>query len=313
MVLSRKPNICAYFMVLQETDNCVAWQHRSRKYLMRCQTAKGRDPRSEWDTVIDVLEQHCPKPCKTRNNFRHNSSFAEFNFVTPNAHISSKRASLSLIADNEAVIKMVIERPEPWHETRFQNPQSSSWLIVRSHQPWESHSRQIREHRPTDCWCVTLGFFIARALDAIDTPSWFHDTSNALLQPLCGIFILSRQEHVEAGRSNAWWASISKIKANTWTLSSKKKRWMTSDQKERSRKLHAEGILKVKNRKIPQATKFGDTTTADRKVLNEDNESPLHHRHAVVAQDLATRWTQSYPCRNKTEKCAAIFISRKQA
>ena len=40
--------ICASFMVLQETDNCAAWQHRSRKYLMRCQSAKGRDPRSEF-------------------------------------------------------------------------------------------------------------------------------------------------------------------------------------------------------------------------------------------------------------------------
>ena len=219
-------------MVLQETDSCAAWQHRSRKYLMRCQSAKGKDSRSEWDTVIDVLEQHCPKPCNTRDNFRHNSSFAEFDFVTPNAHISSMRASLSLIADNEAVIRMVIERPDPWHETRFQNPKSLSWLIVRSHQPWESHSRHIREHRPTDCWCVNLVFFIARALDAIDTPSWFHDTSNALLQPSCGIFILSRREHVEAGKWNARWANISKIKANTWTLSDEKKR---SDHKRRKR------------------------------------------------------------------------------
>ena len=102
-----------------------------------------------------------------------------------------------------------------------------------------------------------------------------------------------------SGQVKCRWASISKIKANTLTLSGEKKRWMTSDQKGWSRKLHAEGILEVKNRKIPQATKCGDTTKADHKVLNEDNESPLHHHHAVVVQNSATRWMQSYPCRNK--------------
>ena len=46
------------------------------------------------------------------------------------------------------------------------------------------------------------------------------------------------------------------------------------------------------------------------KVLNEDNESRLHHRYAAVVQDLATQWIQSYPCRSKTrydEKSAEIF------
>ena len=33
---------------------------------------------------------------------------------------------------------------------------------------------------------------------------------------------------------------------------------------------------------------FGDTITADHKVLNEVSESRLHLRFAVVSQDLAT-------------------------
>ena len=37
---------------------------------------------------------------------------------------------------------------------------------------------------------------------------------------------------------------------------------------------------------------------ADQRVLNEENESGLHRRYAVVVQDLATQWVQSYPCRN---------------
>ena len=39
---------------------------------------------------------------------------------------------------------------------------------------------------------------------------------------------------------------------------------------------------------IPQVAKFGDTITADHTVLNEESESRLHHRCAVVVQDLAT-------------------------
>ena len=36
--------------------------------------------------------------------------------------------------------------------------------------------------------------------------------------------------------------------------------------------------------------KFGDMITADHKVLSEGCESRHSHRHAVVVQDLASRW-----------------------
>ena len=45
---------------------------------------------------------------------------------------------------------------------------------------------------------------------------------------------------------------------------------------------------------VPRAEHFGDLITADHKVLSEG------HRYAVVVQDLATQWIQSYPCRTKT-------------
>ena len=48
-------------------------------------------------------------------------------------------------------------------------------------------------------------------------------------------------------------------------------------------------------RSIPRAEKFGDLITADHKILNEEGES----RHAVVEQDLATQWIQSYPVQNQ--------------
>ena len=47
---------------------------------------------------------------------------------------------------------------------------------------------------------------------------------------------------------------------------------------------------------------FGDLITADHKVLSEGCESRNNHRYAVVVQDLATQWIQSYPCKTKTSQ-----------
>ena len=41
---------------------------------------------------------------------------------------------------------------------------------------------------------------------------------------------------------------------------------------------------------------------ADHKVLSAGCESRKNHRHAVVVQDLATQWIQSYPCKTKTSQ-----------
>ena len=48
--------------------------------------------------------------------------------------------------------------------------------------------------------------------------------------------------------------------------------------------------------------KFGDLITADHKVLSEGCESRNNHRYAVMVQDLATQWIQSYPCKTKNSK-----------
>ena len=50
---------------------------------------------------------------------------------------------------------------------------------------------------------------------------------------------------------------------------------------------------------VLRAEKFGDLVTADHKVLSDGCESRNNHRYAVVVQDLATQWIQSYPCKNK--------------
>ena len=51
---------------------------------------------------------------------------------------------------------------------------------------------------------------------------------------------------------------------------------------------------------VPRAENFGDLITADHKVLSEGCESRNNHRYAIVVQDLATQWIQSYPCKTKT-------------
>ena len=44
---------------------------------------------------------------------------------------------------------------------------------------------------------------------------------------------------------------------------------------------------------------FGDLVGADHTVLSEWCESRNNHGYAVVVQDQATQWIQSYPCKNK--------------
>ena len=53
---------------------------------------------------------------------------------------------------------------------------------------------------------------------------------------------------------------------------------------------------------VPRAANFGDLITADDKVLSDNCESRNNHRYAVVVQDLATQWIQSYPCKTKTSQ-----------
>ena len=53
-------------------------------------------------------------------------------------------------------------------------------------------------------------------------------------------------------------------------------------------------------------------TTADHKVPSERCESRLNHRYAVVVQDMATQWIQSYPCKTRisqeTQKSLQKFL-----
>ena len=53
---------------------------------------------------------------------------------------------------------------------------------------------------------------------------------------------------------------------------------------------------------VSKAEYFGDLIIADHKVLSEDSDSRNNHRYAIMVQDLATQWIQSYPCKTKTSQ-----------
>ena len=53
---------------------------------------------------------------------------------------------------------------------------------------------------------------------------------------------------------------------------------------------------------VPRAENFGYLITADHKILSDGSESRTSHPHAIVAQDLATRWIQSCQCKTKTSQ-----------
>ena len=69
---------------------------------------------------------------------------------------------------------------------------------------------------------------------------------------------------------------------------------------------------------VPRVENYGDLITADHKVLSESCESRNDHRYAIVVQDLATQWIQSYPCKTKTsqenpEKLAKVLGAAEEA
>ena len=93
-----------------------------------------------------------------------------------------------------------------------------------------------------------------------------------------------------------------------YSLSKRPKlRSMLADQDDKG------SLQKTHWRSSPRAEKFGDLTTADHKVLDEESESRNNHRFVVVVQDLATQWIQSYPCRNRTWNGVYESFSSRQA
>ena len=81
---------------------------------------------------------------------------------------------------------------------------------------------------------------------------------------------------------------------------------VTSLKTEIARSVRGPKLLGPRRRRIggavPSAENFCDLITADHKVLSESCESRNNHRLAVVAQDLATQWIRSHPCKTKSSQ-----------
>ena len=77
--------------------------------------------------------------------------------------------------------------------------------------------------------------------------------------------------------------------------------WVNTVFELTSRKTRAPCRRRI-GRVVLRAENFGDLITADHKVLSEGCESRNNHRYAIVVQDLATQWIQSYPCKTKTSQ-----------
>ena len=61
---------------------------------------------------------------------------------------------------------------------------------------------------------------------------------------------------------------------------------------------------------VPRAENFGDLITADHKVFSDTCESRNNHWYAVVVQDLATQWIQSYSCKTKTSQETQMSLQK---
>ena len=60
----------------------------------------------------------------------------------------------------------------------------------------------------------------------------------------------------------------------------------------------------------PRAKRFADIVSTDHNILNEESESRLQHRYAVVAQDVFTNWTHSFASKTKTAQDTKKSLQR---
>ena len=74
---------------------------------------------------------------------------------------------------------------------------------------------------------------------------------------------------------------------------------LTSQKTEIARSARGPQCRRRIGRVVLRAEIFGDLIAADHKVLSEGCESRNNNRYAVVVQDKATQWIQSYPCKTK--------------
>ena len=66
------------------------------------------------------------------------------------------------------------------------------------------------------------------------------------------------------------------------------------------RERHGGEIQTIGRTELRVAERVGDLITVDHKIVNEEQESRLHHRYVVVVQALPTQWIQSHPRKTRS-------------
>ena len=59
-------------------------------------------------------------------------------------------------------------------------------------------------------------------------------------------------------------------------------------------RVHCRSKVHCEPDELPEPKEFADAITGDHKILNEDDESRIADRVALVIMDRFTRWLQSY-------------------
>ena len=123
-----------------------------------------------------------------------------------------------------------------------------------------------------------------------DLPKWLLEFSHGLVDE-------SVPEHRDASSSSHELPSEPRAK-----VESGKHSIFTHFPKDRNcdiclRKKYKSSCSKRTGTVVHIAEHLGDLSTPDHKVLIAESESRHNHRYAVVVQDLATQWIQSYPCK----------------
>ena len=109
-------------------------------WLLKCfilHLTNKRNPKTEYRETCCVtpIKQAHPQTKPKFQSSHDTLELSNVDYVSSNANSSQFGAMLQIFEDKEAVIKMIIKSRKSNNETRIQNPQSCSWVVV-----WQNQS-----------------------------------------------------------------------------------------------------------------------------------------------------------------------------
>ena len=139
-----KSYMCSNKLDVQETNCCSHSSTESEIISLNAVLRLDGLPALElWDLIVSVMgnmtqtTERTERPVIIDRSEKSQGKINELNnidCVPSNVQSSHQEALLNVSEDNEAVIKMIIERQKSYNETCFQDPQSCARLVFRSNQ-----------------------------------------------------------------------------------------------------------------------------------------------------------------------------------